>query len=66
MGKQDDKYQQLKNKLQQQSTSEQYVDYHLMTNGLVRFKDKIYLLKNNNLKKIILKEFHALSHIQVT
>ena len=35
------------------------MDYHLTTNDLVRFKDMIYVLYDNELKKIILREFHV-------
>jgi len=35
------------------------VDYHLTTNGLVRFRDRIYVPNNNELKKVILRDFHA-------
>ena len=30
-----------------------------MVDGLVRFRDRIYVLDNNELKKVILREFHA-------
>jgi len=35
------------------------MDYCLTTDGLVRFKDRIYVLHNIELKKVILKVFHA-------
>jgi len=35
------------------------VDYHLTTYGLVRFRDKIYMPDDNEIKKIILREFHV-------
>lgn len=35
------------------------MDYHLTTDGLVRFRDNIYVLDNSELKKIILREFHV-------
>eukprot|EP00253_Pinus_taeda_P012988 PITA_12988 len=35
------------------------VDYHLMEDGLVRFRDKIYVLDDSELKKLILREFHV-------
>ena len=35
------------------------MDYHLTTNRLVRFRDKIYVSDNNKLKKLILREFHV-------
>jgi len=37
----------------------QDVDYCLTTDGLFRFRDKIYVTNNNELKKVILREFHA-------
>ena len=37
------------------------MDYHL-TNGLVRFRDKIYVSDDSELKKLILMEFHAKSY----
>ena len=33
-----------------------------MTDGLVRFRDRIYVPDNNELKKHILREFHAKSY----
>ena len=56
---QDDMYSELRHKLQQQGRCDQDVDYHLTTNGLVRFRDKIYALYNNEHKKLILMEFHV-------
>jgi len=35
------------------------VDYHLTMDGLVRFRHKIYVLDNSELKKLILRDFHA-------
>jgi len=57
-GQQDDKYQQLRHKLQQQGIGDQDVDYHLTTEGLVIFRDMIYVSNNNELKKLIMREFH--------
>ena len=37
----------------------QYVDYLLTENVLVRFRDMIYVSDNSELKKVILREFHA-------
>lgn len=34
------------------------MEYHLTKDGIVRFRDKIYVLDNNELKKAILREFH--------
>jgi len=36
----------------------QDMDYRLIANGLVRFKERIYVPDNNELKKVILREFH--------
>ena len=54
----------LRNMLQQ-GTSEQHVDYCLTTDHLMRFRDGIYVPKNNEIKKLILRFFY-LNHIQVT
>jgi len=35
------------------------MDCCLTAGGLVRFQDRIYLLDNSELKKVILREFHA-------
>jgi len=34
-----------------------------MTDGLVRFMDKIYVLDNNEQNKLILREFHVKMHL---
>ena len=34
------------------------MDYYLTTDELVRFKDRIYVPDNNDLKKVILRKFH--------
>ena len=38
------------------------MDYHLMEDGLVKFRDRIYVSYNNELKKRILREVHAKSY----
>lgn len=43
----------------QHGTGEQDVDYHLTMDGLVRFRDKIYVSDNSELKKLSLMEFYA-------
>jgi len=43
----------------QQSIGDWDVDYPLMANNLVRFRDRIYVLNCSELKKLILKEFHT-------
>ena len=35
------------------------MDYHLITNGLVRFRDNIYVSNSSELKKVIFREFHV-------
>jgi len=35
------------------------VDYCLTTDGLVRFRDRIYVLNCSEVKKLILREFHV-------
>jgi len=57
-GQQDERCRELMHKLQQ-GTSDQEVDYHLTADGLVRFRDKIYVPSSSELKKTILREFHV-------
>ena len=47
----------------QQDTGDQDVDYCLTTKSLVIFRDKIYVLDNSELKKLILREFHAKAYL---
>jgi len=35
------------------------VDYCLIVDGMVRFRDRIYVPDNSELKRLILREFHA-------
>ena len=35
------------------------MDCHLTADGLVRFRDNIYVSDNNELKKLILRDYHA-------
>ena len=35
------------------------MDYSLIAYGLIRFRDMIYVSDNNELKKLIFREFHA-------
>lgn len=39
-------------------TGDQDADYHLTTDGLVRFRDMIYVPNCSELTKLILREFH--------
>ena len=55
----DGRYMDLKHGLQQQGTSEKGVDYHLTTYGLVRFRDRVYVPENSELKNLFLREFHV-------
>ena len=48
----------LRNSLQK-GTCDKDVDYHLTTDGLVVFREMIYVIDKNELKKLILREFHA-------
>ena len=41
------------------STGDQDADYRLMADGLVRFRDKIYVSNCSELKNLILREFHV-------
>jgi len=38
------------------------MDYCLIEDGLVQIRHKIYVTDNNELKKVILREFHAKSY----
>jgi len=42
-----------------QGMGDQDVNYHLTTDGLVRFKEKIYVSDDSENKKLILREFHV-------
>jgi len=35
------------------------MDYHLIADVLIRFRDKIYVPNDSELKKLILREFHV-------
>jgi len=59
IGKQDEKYQQLKEKLHQGSQGNEGKDYFLSEKGFIKFKNKIYVLNSSDLKKLILKQSHA-------
>jgi len=51
----------------QQDIGDQDVDYHLKAYVLVRFRDKIYVTDDSELKNLILREFHAkpyLGHLE--
>ena len=43
----------------QQGTSGKDMDYHLTTDGLIRFMLRIYVPSSSELKKTILREFHV-------
>ena len=58
VGQQDDMYKDLRHRLQQ-GIGEYDVDYHLTVDGMFRFRDMIYASENNELKKLILREFHV-------
>jgi len=58
----DNWYMELRHRLQHSTGTgmrEQDLDYHLTTEGLVRFRDKIYVQDDNELNKFLLKEFHV-------
>jgi len=58
-------YMELRHRLQQ-DIGDHDVDYHLIADGLVRFRDNIYVMNESELKKTILQGFHAkpyLSHL---
>lgn len=58
-GQQDDRYKELRHNLQQHGIGEQDVDYHLSVDGLVRFRNRIYVSNTSELKKLTLRQFHA-------
>jgi len=39
------------------------VEYRLIADGLIKFRDKIYLSDINELKNLILSEFHAKTYL---
>ena len=64
-GQWDEKYMNIMHNLQHStcictciSTGDQDAYYHLTVDGLVRFRDRIYVLNYSELKNIILREFH--------
>lgn len=63
-GQRDDKYREIVHRLQKNtgavtSTGDRDADYHRTTDGLVRFRDMIYVPNCSELKNLILREFHA-------
>ena len=56
--KHDERYQQLKQRLQQQGEGDKDEEYHLTIDGLVKFSSKIYVHDTKELKKLILREFY--------
>jgi len=40
-------------------TGDHDVEYNLTTNGLIRFRNKIYVLDSSELKKAILRDFNS-------
>jgi len=58
----DEQYQQIKEELQQADKGEKSEEYHLTKEGLIKFKNRIYVPNNNELRRVIFKEFHA-NHI---
>lgn len=59
VGKHDENYHQLKQRLQQQVEGDKDEEYHLTEDGLVIFRNKIYVLDRIKLKKLNLIEFHV-------
>eukprot|EP00253_Pinus_taeda_P002084 PITA_02084 len=55
----DERYQQLKQRLQQRGEIDRDEEYHLIEDGLVRFKIRTFVLDNSELKKLILREFNV-------
>ena len=65
-GQQDVRYIEIMHRLQQSTGTvsgigegAHDVDYYLIVDGLVKFKDMIYMPNNSELKKVILREFHV-------
>eukprot|EP00253_Pinus_taeda_P018697 PITA_18697 len=61
-GQHDVRYMEIVHRLQQGTSTgagAQGMDYCLKTDGLVKFRDRIYVPNNSELKKVILREFHA-------
>lgn len=42
---------------------DEYVDYNIKTDAFVRFRDNIYVSDNNDIKNIVLSEFHVKSYL---
>ena len=61
-GHHDERYWQLKWRLQQQGEGDRDEECHLKADGLVKFKNMIYVLDSSDLKKLILMEFHVKSY----
>lgn len=49
----------MKQRLHQQSEGDGDEEYHLMAYGFIRFRNKMYVLDNSELKNIILRRFHV-------
>eukprot|EP00253_Pinus_taeda_P024166 PITA_24166 len=58
-GKHDDKYQELRHRLQKQGEGDRDEEYHLTTDSLVIFKNMVYVLDENEINKLILAKFHV-------
>ena len=54
----DEFYLQTKEKLQQADTPEKYKDYQLEEDGLLRFKNRVYIPDSSELRKLVLQEMH--------
>ena len=51
-------YEQVKGKLQQQGLEKRYEGYKLEEDGLLTFKDRIYILNVADLRRIVMDEIH--------
>lgn len=55
-GQHDEKYQQMKETLKQDGEDE---EYHLTEDRLIRFKNRIYVPNTDDLKRLIMREYHV-------
>ena len=51
-------YEQVKDKLQQQSLDKRYEGYKLEEDGLLTYKGRIYILNVADLRRVVMDEIH--------
>ena len=54
----DELYEQVKDKLQQQSLEKRYEGYKLEEDGLLAYKGRIYILDVADLRRVVMDEIH--------